>query len=332
MNFKIKKPLNSKEIIAFGREIIRREKAEIEILENNITVSFAAAVSAICQTSGKVVLVGIGKNMPIGQKMVATLNSTGTRAQFLHAAEAIHGDLGLLDKKDVVIILSKSGNTKEIKNVFPYLKNLSAKSIAITADENSFLGQNADLVLCTPITKEAGPLNLAPTSSTTAQLVICDALAMAVKKLKQFTEVDFGQYHPGGSLGKNLLYTVEDLMEKNQKPNVQWDSTIKEVIQSLTSGRYGITAVLKNNEIIGVITDGDLRRMLEKHDSFEHLKAKDIATQNPKTISGNSLAKRALELINKYAIGQLLVLDKNGEYNGVIDFHRLTQEGIHAEK
>lgn len=323
--------MNKIEYIKIGKDVIRQEIGVLQSLENSLSDSFADALGLMLNCSGKIVLVGIGKNTPICEKMVATLNSTGTPAQFLHAAEAMHGDLGILSKNDVALVLSKSGNTKEIKNVLPHVKRLAGKVIGICADENSFLSKNADILLHTPVDQEAGPLNLAPTSSTTAQLVLCDALAVALKRIKKFTADQFSSFHPGGSLGKNLLFTVNDLMDKDQKPQVNWDSDIKEVIQSLTSGRYGITTVFRNDKIVGVITDGDLRRMLEKYSSFQNLKAIDIATPNPKSIRADVLARKALEMINKYAIGQLIVLDENDKYVGIIDFHRLTKEGIYAK-
>lgn len=319
------------EILQFAKVIIDNEISEIQRLKRNLSPNFIQAVTWMKNCENKIVVVGVGKNAPIAQKMVATLNSTGTVAQFLHAGEAVHGDLGLLQPKDVCLVLSKSGNTAEIKTALPSIKALSDKVIAITGNENSYLAQNADLVLDTWIEKEAGPQALAPTSSTTVQLVLCDALAMTLKKLKNFDSNDFGKFHPGGSLGKQLLLKVEDMLDANQKPEVDIHAHVNDVIQSLSSGRFGITVVKENGKIVGVVTDGDLRRMLEKHSDLTDLTARDIATFNPKTIHKDTLAKKALQIINQHKIGQLVVVDDDDNYVGIIDFHRLTNEGISAE-
>lgn len=323
--------MKTEEIISFGRQIIESEITEVRRLKGNLTVSFAETVKEMLHCKGKIVLVGVGKNAPIAQKMVATLNSTGTRAQFLHAGEAIHGDVGLIQPEDVCLVLSKSGNTMEIKASLSSIKQLSAKVISMTANLDSYLAQNSDIVLDASIEKEAGELNLAPTSSTTVQLVYCDAIAMTLQHLKGFSADDFGKFHPGGSLGKQLLMKVEDMLDKTQKPMVNIDAPIKEVIQSLSSGRFGITVVEENNQIVAVVTDGDLRRMLEKYDDFSHLSARDIASFHPKTINKSTLARKALQLINTYKIGQLVVVDDDNNYVGIVDFHGLTNEGISAE-
>ncbi|MBV7441262.1 KpsF/GutQ family sugar-phosphate isomerase [Weeksellaceae bacterium TAE3-ERU29] len=320
--------MESKEILIFTREIIDLQCKEIQKLKENLNTEFLEAIDILLKCNGKVVVVGVGKNKPIAEKMVATLNSTGTKAQFLHAGEAIHGDLGLLQKEDVVIVLSKSGNTAEIKNALPSIKKLSDKVIAITGNLNSYLAKNADIVLDTTIEAELGHLGVAPTASTTVQLVVCDLIAVVLKKLKGFTKEDFGRYHPGGSLGKKLSWKVEDIVDSSQKPKVNIDADIKEVIQSLTSGRFGITVVEQKGKIVGVITDGDLRRMLQKYTDLSGIKANDIATFSPKTIKKDILAIDALKIINENKIGQLIVVDENDDYFGIIDFHVLTNEGL----
>ncbi len=323
--------METEEILRIGKQIIESEITEVKRMKGNLTLNFSECVQSMFSAKGKIVVVGVGKNAPIAQKMVATLNSTGTVSQFLHAGEALHGDVGLIQKEDVCLILSKSGNTAEIKSSLPSIKQFSAKTIAITGNLNSYLARNCDIVLDATVEKEAGVLNLAPTSSTTVQLVLCDAIAMTLQQLKGFTGNDFGKYHPGGSLGKQLLLKVEDMLDETQKPEVNIDAPIKEVIQSLSSGRFGITVVKDNNEIVGVVTDGDLRRMLEKYTDFSHLTARDIASLRPKTIKKSILARKALSLINEHKIGQLVVVNDNNEYVGIIDFHGLTNEGIRAE-
>lgn len=320
--------MKSEEVLHFARQIIERQCLELNNLQKKIDNNFFLCIEELLHCTGKAVLVGVGKNKPIAEKMVATLNSTGTNAQFLHAGEALHGDLGLLNKEDVAIVLSKSGNTAEIKNALPSIKQLSKSVIAITGNTQSYLAQNADIVLDTTIQEELGPLGLAPTASTTLQLVLCDTIAVTLKKLKGFTKKDFGIYHPGGSLGKKLSWKVADMIDTSQKPSVDIDADVKEVIQSLTSGRFGITVVEQRGNIVGVITDGDLRRMLQKYTNLEGIKANDIATFSPKTIHKDTLAVEALKMINENKIGQLIVVDDMGNYYGIIDFHELTNEGI----
>lgn len=323
--------METEEILSIGKQIIESEINEVKRMSVNLNQNFAQCVKTLFKCQGKIVVVGVGKNAPIAQKMVATLNSTGSIAQFLHAGEALHGDVGLIQSQDVCLILSKSGNTAEIKSSLPSIKQFSSKVIAITGNLNSYLAQNSDIILDATVEKEAGILNLAPTSSTTVQLVMCDAIAMTLQQLKKFSAEDFSKFHPGGSLGKQLLLKVEDMLDETQKPQVDSDASIKEVIQSLSSGRFGITVVMNKNEIIGVVTDGDLRRMLEKYTDFSHLRAHDIASFEPKTIKKSILAKTALQLINQYKIGQLVVVDDDNNYVGIVDFHGLTNEGIRAE-
>ena len=260
---------------------------------------------------------------------MATFNSTGTPSQFLHASEAIHGDLGLIDPKDVVICLSKSGNSQEIVDLAPILKKNASALIGITGNMDSELAKVADVVLNITITKEACPNNLAPTSSTTAQLVMGDALAVVLMKVKNFTADDFAKFHPGGALGKRLLWSVKDVMDTFQRPFVKPSSTIYEVIDSLTSGRNGITVVMDRDEILGVITDGDLRRMFQKHrENLQHLTAGEIYTADPKKIYKDEKAVDAFHKLRDYDIGQLVVVDRNERYFGILDLHALIKHGI----
>ncbi|MDO7135428.1 KpsF/GutQ family sugar-phosphate isomerase [Algibacter lectus] len=314
-------------IIETAKQTIEMESKAILNLSSLVTEDFAAAVNLIYNSKGRVIITGIGKSAIIGNKIVATLNSTGTPAIFMHAADAIHGDLGLILNDDVVICLSKSGNTPEIKVIIPLIKRANNKMIAITGNTNSFLAQHADYVLNAYVEKEACPNNLAPTTSTTAQLVIGDALAVCLLNLRGFSSTDFAKYHPGGALGKKLYLRVEDISSTNEKPAVNGDASIKEVIVEITAKMLGVTAVVDNNEIIGIITDGDLRRMLTKVDDFSKLTAKDIMGANPKRIQANAMAIEALEIMEANDISQLLV-EHEGKYAGVVHLHDLIKEGI----
>ncbi|RZJ37743.1 MAG: KpsF/GutQ family sugar-phosphate isomerase, partial [Chryseobacterium sp.] len=269
---------------------------------------------------------GASKSAHVANKIVATLNSTGTPSQFLHAAEAIHGDLGVIQKQDVVLCISYSGNSPEIVNLIPFLKEYSAALIAMTGNPESKLAKAADIVLDTHVDKEACPNKLAPTSSTTVQMALGDALAVCLMDLKDFKEIDFAKFHPGGSLGKNLTAKVEQFVSKN-KPEVTSQASIRDVIISVSGSKHGITVVVENGEIIGVITDGDIRRMLLDQDDISQVKASDIISKNPKTIDKNSLAKEAMLILKQYNIGQLVVTDQN-QYYGIIDIHKLLDEGI----
>ena len=316
------------ELIQIAQNVFQDEIHELQAIASRLNDSFVEAVDAVYHIKGKLVIVGVGKSAHIANKIVATLNSTGTPSQFLHAAEAIHGDLGLLQKEDVVICISKSGNTPEITFLAPILKQYSSCLIGLTANLKSELAKNSDIVLDVNITKEACPINLAPTSSTTAQLVMGDALAVVLMKLRQFKSDDFAKSHPGGALGKRLLWTVENIVDPNKRPAVQPDSPITDVINSLTSGKHGITVVLKDEKIVGVITDGDLRRMLMNHTDFTQLTAKDIATMSPKTINKKEKAREALAILRQNSIGQLVVVDDNNSYYGILDIHSILNEGI----
>ncbi len=314
-------------IIQTAKETIALEGEAILNLSHLVDSDFAETVKLIYKSKGRVIITGIGKSAIIANKIVATLNSTGTPAVFMHAADAIHGDLGLILKDDVVICISKSGNTPEIKVLVPLIKRSKNKLIALTGNKTSFLGQQADYVLNTYVEKEACPNNLAPTTSTTAQLVIGDALAVCLLNLKGFTSDDFAKYHPGGALGKKLYLRVEDIATVNQKPQVSSDTDIKDVIIEISKKMLGVTAVVENNSIVGIITDGDLRRMLTKVDNFTNLKAKDIMSKNPKCINIKAMAIDAMEVMETNGISQILVEDE-GQYAGVVHLHDLIKEGI----
>lgn len=314
-------------IISIAKKTIETESKAIANLGNLIDYQFAEAVSYVFNSDGRVIITGIGKSANIATKIVATLNSTGTPAIFMHAADAIHGDLGTIQEKDTVICISKSGNTPEIKVLTSLIKAIGNKIIAITGNKESFLGQQADYVLNAFVEKEACPNNLAPTTSTTAQLVIGDAFAMCLLDLRGFSSEDFARYHPGGSLGKQLYLRVSNLTALNEKPQVSPDTDLKKVIVEISEKMMGVTAVIDDGKIIGIITDGDLRRMLTKTDDIKGLTAKDIMTTNPKLIANDAMAVQAMEMMDKFGITQLLVEDK-GRYSGVVHIHNLTREGI----
>lgn len=321
------KDLNS--IIATAKETILLESDAIANLSTLIDDNFENAVTSIINSKGRVIVTGIGKSANIATKIVATFNSTGTPSIFMHAADAIHGDLGTIQKDDVVICISKSGNTPEIKVLVPLIQNYGNKIIAITGNTTSFLGSNADFTLNTFVEKEACPNNLAPTTSTTAQLVMGDALAVCLLYLKGFTSNDFAKYHPGGALGKRLYLRVSDLIKNNETPTVSPSSAIKDVIVEITEKRLGVTAVIENDSIVGIITDGDIRRMLTKSTDINKITAKDIMSSNPKTILSNAMAIDALEALESNDITQILVTDESTtNYLGVVHLHDLIKEGI----
>ena len=318
---------NINSILSIAKETIDIESKAISNLSELLNEDFANAVQLIYKSKGRVIITGVGKSAIIATKIVATLNSTGTPAVFMHAADAIHGDLGLILKDDVVICISKSGNTAEIKVLVPLIKNAGNNMIAMTGNKDSFLGQKANYVLNTFVQKEACPNNLAPTTSTTAQLVIGDALAICLLKIRGFSSKDFAKYHPGGSLGKKLYLRVHDLSSLNQKPAVNPDTNIAKVIVEITEKLMGVTAVIDNGRIAGIITDGDLRRMLTKVTDISGLTAKDIMTSNPKLIDSNAMAVDAMDMMESFGISQLLV-EENGKYVGVVHLHDLIKEGI----
>jgi arabinose-5-phosphate isomerase len=304
------------------------EAQTLAALQQNIGASHVEAVRTLFDCEGKIVVTGIGKSAIIGQKMVATFNSTGSKAVFMHAADAVHGDLGQIDKHDVVICLSKSGDTAELKVLLPILKAMGNTTIAMVSNATSFLASQCDLCLLLPVEKEADPNNLAPTASTIAQLAMGDALAMALLHLKGFSSKDFALLHPGGNLGKMLYTTVADLAYKNAKPFVSPEAVIKDVIITISSGRLGATAVTDDNrQLLGIITDGDLRRMLMNQNFNEEIRAQQIMSPAPKTISSQALAVEALEQMRAQSISQLLV-EENGKYAGIIHMHDLIREGF----
>lgn len=309
-------------------QVIADEKKAIENLEKRINNSFSDAVETIFSASGRVVVTGIGKSANIATKIVSTLNSTGTPALFMHAADAIHGDLGMIQPSDVVICLSNSGNTPEIKVLIPLIKHFGNTLIAIVGNTNSFLAQQADIVLDTTVEHEACPNNLAPTASTTAQLVMGDALAVALIECRNFTARDFARFHPGGALGKQLYLRVCDLYPQNERPLVAPSTPIRDTILEMSSRRLGCAVVVENQLIKGIITDGDLRRMIKSNQSFDHLCAADIMSTNPKCIIDTEYAVNALHLMRTHSITQLIVVDNAHHYLGVLHLHDILREGI----
>ncbi len=318
---------DTENILNLAKKTILSESQSIAKLVDYIDINFAEATQVLFNSKGRLIVTGIGKSAIIAQKLVATFNSTGTPSLFLHASEAIHGDLGMLQKDDVTICISKSGNSPEIKVLVPLLKRFGNKLIAITGNMTSFLAKESHFVLNTTIDSESCPNNLAPTNSTTAQLVMGDALAVCLMELRGFTSEDFAKYHPGGALGKKLLLSVKDMLENSMKPMVFPDSSIKKVIFEISEKRLGVTAVVENNKVIGIITDGDIRRMLNERDNFSDLMARDIMSKNPKTIPTSTMVADALDILEDFAITQLIVVD-NGDYKGVLHLHDILKEGI----
>jgi arabinose-5-phosphate isomerase len=307
---------------------IELEAGAISALTAYINDDFEKAVRVIADCKGRIVISGIGKSAVIAQKIVATLNSTGTPSIFMHAADAIHGDLGMVLQDDVVIILSKSGESPEIKVLVPLVKSFGNTLIAIVGNIESYLAKQSDIILNTTVSQEACPNNLAPTSSTTAQLVMGDALAICLMEMKGFQSDDFAKFHPGGSLGKKLYLRVADLYIHNEKPSVLSSQTLKEAIVEMTRKRLGVTAVIDGeNNLLGIITDGDLRRMLEKSSAIDSVKVKDIMSAHPQTIEPGMLAVEALDILRKKEISQLVVTEK-GKYLGIIHLHDLIREGL----
>lgn len=316
------------QIIEIAKNTINKEAEAIRKLSSYIDDDFAKVIKLIYNSKGRVIVSGIGKSAIIANKIVATLNSTGTPAIFLHAADAIHGDLGIVLEDDIVIILSKSGNTPEIKVLVPLIKNFGNKIVALVSNTESFLAKQADYTLKAKVDYEACPNNLAPTTSTTAQLVLGDALAITLLEFKGFTSDDFAKYHPGGALGKQLYLKVGDISVNNEKPFVSENTTIDNVIIEISSKRLGATAVLNNKKkVVGIITDGDIRRMLQSQKKIDALTAKDIMSKNPKTIESETLAINAFNLMEDNKITQLIVADNN-VYTGMIHLHDILREGI----
>ena len=319
--------ITSSNILASAKKTILSESLSIAKLADLLDTNFATAVEKIYQSNGRLIVTGIGKSAIIAQKMVASFNSTGTPSLFLHAAEAIHGDLGMLQKEDIVICISKSGNSPEIKVLVPLLKRFDNMLIAITGNTSSFLAQESDIMLNTTVDRESCPNNLAPTNSTTAQLVMGDALAVCLMEMRDFKAEDFAVYHPGGALGKKLLLRVKDMLENSLKPMVAPDAAIKKVIFEISEKRLGVTAVVENSKVIGIITDGDIRRMLNERDNFADLTAKDIMTKNPKTTTSETMVIDAFHLMENFKITQLIVMD-DSEFKGVLHLHDILKEGI----
>lgn len=326
-NFKYSDLITKENILAIAKKTILSESEAITKLIDFLDENFYEAVQRIYETKGRLIVTGIGKSAIIAQKMVATFNSTGTPSMFLHAAEAIHGDLGMIQNEDVIICISKSGNSPEIKVLVPLLKRFGNTLIAITGNVTSFLAKGSDYILNTTVNTEACPINLAPTNSTTAQLVMGDALAVCLMEMRDFKPEDFAVYHPGGALGKKLLLRVKDMIEHSLKPAVTPDTSIKKAIFEISEKRLGVTAVIEDNKIIGIITDGDIRRMLNDVDTIADLTARDIMSKNPKVVSSETMAVDALNILEDFSITQLIVAD-NGEYKGVLHLHDILKEGI----
>jgi len=324
---KIKLKKAESNIIQTGKATVTKELNAIKKLQQYINIDFEETVKLIINSKGRVIITGIGKSANIGAKIVSTLNSTGTPAIFMHAADAVHGDLGIIRDEDIVICISKSGNTPEIKVLVPLIKLRGNTLIAIVGNIESFLAKRSDYILNTTVDKEACPNNLAPTSSTTAQLVMGDALAVSLLEYRGFTAQDFAKFHPGGALGKRLYLKVSDIYPNNEVPVVDINDNIQKVIVEISSKRLGCTAVLKDKEIVGIITDGDLRRMLEKGLSFETTLAKDIMSLSPKMVDSETLVSETLEIMRKNDITQILVT-KNNTYVGFIHLHDIIKEGI----
>jgi arabinose-5-phosphate isomerase len=315
-------------IIEVAKKCLLTEVSALESLTAFINADFVLAIETIFKANGRLIISGIGKSAIIAQKIVATLNSTGTPSIFLHAADAIHGDLGIVQPDDVVMIISKSGESPEIKVLVPLIKNFGNKVIGMVGNVNGYLAKHCDIIINTTVTEEACPNNLAPTSSTTAQMVFGDAIAVTLMELHGFSANDFAKFHPGGMLGKKLYLRVEDLYTQNSKPSITLDSNIKEIIVSISQNRLGATVVVNNdNTIQGLITDGDLRRMLEQQEDINRLVAKDIMTHNPLVIPPNALAIEVLDILRKKNITQLIVAENN-LYLGIIHIHDIVREGL----
>ncbi len=318
---------NNYEIKNIAIAAIQEEARAVAALAQYIDDDFVTVVDRILHLQGRVIVTGIGKSAIIAQKIVATLNSTGTPSIFMHDADASHGDLGIIQQNDLIIAISKSGNTPEIKVLVPFLKQTKNLLVALVGNTESYLAKNADFILNTTVEKEACPNNLAPTSSTTAQLAMGDALAVVLQECRDFTDKDFAKYHPGGALGKKLYLRVSDLSDQNGKPSVQLQANVRDIIITITHFRLGAVAVLNGDQIQGIITDGDIRRMLEKHTDLTAITAADIMGKSPKVIDKNELAANALHIMRENNITQLLVSD-HGIYDGVIHIQDLLKEGI----
>jgi arabinose-5-phosphate isomerase len=314
-------------IVETALKTVQLEAKSIADLAAFLDASFVEAIELLNRCKGRLVFSGIGKSALIAQKIVATLNSTGTPSLFMHAADAIHGDLGTVQKDDIVLIISKSGESPEIKALVPYIKNFGNKLIGIVGNTSSYLATQSDFILNTSVSAEACPNNLAPTNSTTAQLVMGDVIAVCLMQLKGFTSADFGKFHPGGNLGKRLFLKVADLTNTDFKPTVALNTPLKNVIIEITKHRLGVAVVINNGQIAGVITDGDLRRMLEKTVQIENITASDIMSDNPQLIDHQTLAVAAIDKMKQHEISHLVVT-KEGGYHGILHIHELIKEGL----
>lgn len=317
-------------VTQIARNTIRIETQSLKSLGESIDHNFDQIIQLIHQSKGKVVVTGVGKSGIIAMKIAATLSSTGTPSFYLHAADATHGDLGMIGKKDIVIGISKSGNSQEIKDLIPYLKNNGNTLIGMTANPNSFLGKQSDHLLFTPVDKEACPHDLAPTTSTTVQMVMGDALAMSLMELNGFKPHDFAQIHPSGSLGKKLHLRVADLLSESKIPGVSLNSSLKEVIYEISEKRLGATVVKNNKDLCGLVTDGDIRRVLEKHENISELKASDVMTKNPIMVDKNLLAIEALKLMQTKKINHLVVMGEGNAYLGIVHILDFIKEGLNG--
>ena len=318
---------NKKKILIIAKSVISTETDAIAQLQNRLTDDFSQAIQIILSSEGRLIVAGVGKSANIANKMVATFNSTGQPSIFLHDSDAMHGDLGNIQKNDVVICVSKSGNTEEIKMLVPLVKNLGNKIISICGNKESYLAKESDLFIDSTVEKEACPNNLAPTSSTTAQLVLGDAMAVCLLELRNFSDSDFARFHPGGTLGKRLYLKVSDIISEQSKAIVSPHDTINSVIMEISNKRLGSTAVIDDGRLIGIITDGDLRRMLENNSDISSLKASDIMCATPKIISSDKLASFALAILEQNNISQLIVIDDE-KYIGIVHIHDILKEGI----
>tara|TARA_Y100001968_G_C19359679_1_gene719067 strand:+ start:433 stop:1395 length:963 start_codon:yes stop_codon:yes gene_type:complete len=319
--------LNKKNILIIANDVISTEINAISQLKNTLDDNFIQAIELILPSEGRLIISAVGKSANIANKMVATFNSTGQPSIFLHAFDAMHGDLGNIQRNDIVILISKSGNTEEIKMLVPLVKKLGNKIISICGSKDSYLARESDIFIDSTVAKEACPNNLAPTSSTTAQLVLGDAMAVCLLELRNFSDSDFARFHPGGTLGKRLLLKVSDIISEQSKAMVAPNDTISSVIMEISNKRLGSTAVIENEKLIGIVTDGDLRRMLENNSDISSLQASDIMSTNPKIISSDKLASYALTVLEKNNISQLVVVDGK-EYIGIVHIHDILKEGI----
>jgi arabinose-5-phosphate isomerase len=315
------------QVVAIAKATLEIEAQSITTLIQYVNQDFTQAVTEIFKSKGRVIITGVGKSAIIAQKITATFNSTGTPAVFMHAADAVHGDLGIIQQSDIVICISKSGNTPEVKVLIPLLKNSGNKLIAMVGNVDSYLAKEADFIVNCTVEKEACPNNLAPTSSTTAQLAMGDALAVCLLECRDFKSEDFAKFHPGGALGKRLYLKAGDLATQNQKPQVKKTDTVRNVLIEISSKRIGAAAVIENNTIIGIITDGDIRRMMEKYENINELKASDIMSHQPKTIDADELAVNAINIMQQKNISQIIVTKQN-HFFGFIHLHDLLKEGI----